>query len=85
MDDELLPLEDAAPIAGLDTSHLARLARGKQIPGAVKREKEGARGRWYIPRSWAEARSQRPTKADAVRELKLVPQSRYDDAAAFFG
>lgn len=23
--------------------------------------------------------------ADAVRELKLVPQSRYDDAAAFFG
>jgi 6-phosphofructokinase 1 len=23
--------------------------------------------------------------ADAVRQLKLVPQSRYDDAAAFFG
>lgn len=23
--------------------------------------------------------------ADAVRKLKLVPQSRYDDAAAFFG
>jgi 6-phosphofructokinase 1 len=23
--------------------------------------------------------------ADAVRELKLVPQTRYDDAAAFFG
>jgi 6-phosphofructokinase 1 len=23
--------------------------------------------------------------ADAVRELKVVPQSRYDDAAAFFG
>jgi 6-phosphofructokinase 1 len=23
--------------------------------------------------------------ADAVRQLKLVPESRYDDAAAFFG
>ena len=23
--------------------------------------------------------------AEAVKELKLVPQSRYDDAAAFFG
>ena len=23
--------------------------------------------------------------ADAVRQLKLVPQSRYDDAAEFFG
>ena len=23
--------------------------------------------------------------ADAVRQLKVVPQSRYDDAAAFFG
>jgi len=23
--------------------------------------------------------------ADAVRQLKLVPPSRYDDAAAFFG
>jgi hypothetical protein len=23
--------------------------------------------------------------ADAVRRLKLVPQSRYDDAAEFFG
>jgi len=23
--------------------------------------------------------------AEAVRQLKLVPQSRYDDAAAFFG
>ena len=23
--------------------------------------------------------------ADAVRQLKLVPQSRYEDAAAFFG
>jgi hypothetical protein len=23
--------------------------------------------------------------AEATRQLKLVPQSRYDDAAAFFG
>ncbi len=23
--------------------------------------------------------------ADSVRQLKLVPQTRYDDAAAFFG
>ena len=27
----------------------------------------------------------RVSLADAVRQLKLVPQSRYDDAAAFFG
>jgi len=27
----------------------------------------------------------RVSLADAVAHLKLVPQSRYDDAAAFFG
>ena len=27
----------------------------------------------------------RVSLADAVRQLKLVPQSRYDDAAEFFG
>ena len=29
--------------------------------------------------------SRRVALADATRQLKLVPQSRYDDAAEFFG
>ncbi len=59
-------------------------------PGAghpVRRQRRRRRPRRRVRDDGVAARQDigRVPLADAVRQLKLVPQSRYDDAAAFFG
>lgn len=84
---DLIPISEAATVAGVSEAHLRRLA--PDIAGAELRAEAGAiRGRWYIPSSWARrrARSHGASKRDRVLDaLAKTPTASTADLALAAG
>jgi hypothetical protein len=67
---DLIPINEAAELADRSAAHLRRLAGAGRIEGAELRQHEGARGRWYVPRKWAENYRRPQTMGERIRERR---------------